>query len=292
MISIIIPFYNEEENLAPLHKELATIKGDYEFVFVNDGSTDRSQEVIGSLKDARVKSISLRRRHGKGEALAQGVQAARGDILIFMDADLQDDPKYIRVFIDKLKEGYDFVNGARSTRQDNALIRLYSGLFNWFIRAFLHSPYSDINCGFKAFRREVLEETALYGNNFRFFPLAAHLSGFKTTQIGVENRPRRHGKSKFGPGKIFIGVFDTLTAYFLFRFAERPLHFFGIFGGIFFLAGFLMAAYLSYERIFHGVLLFRRPALLFAALLIIVGVQIIATGIIGELIVFHHKRRK
>jgi hypothetical protein len=141
-------------------------------------------------------------------------------------------------------------------------------------------------------KREVLDDIVLYGNNFRFLPLAVYYQGFKVTEVEIRNRPRIHGKSKFGIMKVFIGIFDTMTAYFLYRFAERPLVFFGTIGGIIFSLGFLTALYLSYERIFYNVLLYRRPALQFAVLLIIVGLQIGLTGLIGELIVYLNKRKK
>ncbi len=296
MLSIIIPFYNENESLPQLYIELtAELKksGEYEIVFVDDGSSDGSFDVVNSIakKDSHVELVRNRSRLGKGNALTRGIAASRGQTLIFMDADLQDDPQDIAQFLKKLDAGFDLVNGVRVTRKDNLIIRTYSRLANWFLRAFVHSPFTDINCGFKALRRVVLDEVVLYGNNFRFLPVAAHISGFAVSEIAVHNRERTYGKSKFGIGKIFVGFFDTFTAYFLYKFAERPLHFFGIAGLLFFAVGFLIALYLTVERVFFQILLYRRPMLQFAILMILVGIQILMTGILGELIVYIHKKK-
>ena len=158
------------------------------------------------------------------------------------------------------------------------------------MKTFLHSPFTDINCCFKAFKRKVIQDFVFYGNNFRFFPLATYLNGYKVTEISVVNNQRKFGKTKFGKSKIFVGILDTLTAYFLFKFSEKPLHFFGIFGGAFFVIGFAISFYLAIERIFFNVLLYRRPVLQLGILLIIVGIQIVMTGIIGELIVYLNKK--
>lgn len=295
MISIIVPFYNEAENLPQLYQELKEslkkIKEKYEIIFVDDGSTDESSKVIAKIRDATVKLLRNRKCSGKGDALAKGIENSEGEILVFMDADLQDNPKDLPKFLNKINKGYDLVNAARKNRKDNPLIKLYSKFANYLLRL-LGSPYSDINAPFKVFRQSVLKDISFYANNFRFFPLAVYYDGYKVTEVEVENRPRRYGKSKFGPGKIFIGFFDTLTAYFLYKFSERPLHFFGIFGGLIFLIGFGISLYLSIERLFFGVLLYRRPVLYLGVLLIIVGIQIITTGIIGELVVYLNKRKK
>lgn len=303
MISVIIPFYNEEQNLPILVDELKkNLQGlDYEVIFVNDGSIDNGLNILLNKtkidKNSRSGKfvniiISHRRRLGKGKALLTGFKASKGDIIVFMDADLQDDPRDLPRFLEKINKGYDFINGARTERKDNFLIRIYSTMASFFLKLFLHSPYTDINCGFKAFKRDVLSNFVFYGNNFRFFPLAVYYQGFKVTEIPVVNHPRKYGQSKFGQTKLFVGMIDTLTAYFLYRFSEKPLHFFGTIGGAFFSLGFIIALILTVERLFFGVLLYRRPALLLAILLIVVGVQIIMTGIVGELIVYLSKKNK
>ena len=297
MISIIIPFYNEKENLPTLIKHLIKVCDEnlfeYEIVLVDDGSRDKSvlsiKYLVSSIKN--IKLISHKKRMGKGEALNTGIKNAKGDVLVFMDADLQDDPEDMPKFLKKIDEGYDFVNGVRMGRKDNVIIKMYSVLAKYFLRIFLNSPYRDINCGYKAFRREVLSDFIFYGNNFRFFPLAVFYNGYKVAEIQVKNNPRQFGKSKFGSGKLLTGIFDTLTAFFLYKFAERPLHFFGIIGGILFLIGFLISLLLAIERIFFGVLLYQRPILWLGLSLIIVGIQILMTGIIGELIVFLDKKK-
>ncbi len=297
MISIIIPFYNEAGNLEALYHEINDVlmkeKSEAEIIFVNDGSTDGSEKEIEKIinSDNRVKCFYQQRRLGKGKALDCGIKESRGDIVIFMDADLQDNPKDIPKIINKLNEGYDLVNGIRTTRKENPVIKLYSRLANKLLKKFSQSPFTDINCGFKVFRRQVLDGIALYGNNFRFLPLAAYYAGFKVTEVEVDNRPRKYGQSKFGLGKPAIGIIDMTTAYFLYKFSEKPLHFFGAIGGIFFVAGFIIALVLSIERIFFGLLLYRRPILLLAILLIIVGIQIVMTGIIGELVVYLNKKK-
>lgn len=297
MLSIIIPFYNEERNVSLLYKELCTVLTDhhyeYEILFVDDGSVDHSRSEIEQIsqKDKHVRLLFHRKRFGKGEALQTGLKDAKGDIVVFMDADLQDDPRDLPAFIKKIDEGYDFVNGIRVDRKDNVIIKTYSLIAKIFLNIFLRSPLTDINCGFKAFRKEVLDEMVLYGNSFRFFPLAAHYKGFNVTEIPVHNRMRKYGKSKFGINKLLTGIFDTVTAHFLYRFAEKPLHFFGAWGMIFFGTGFAITSYLAYERIFFNMLLYRRPLLQLGILLIIIGIQIAMTGIIGELIVYMHKKK-
>lgn len=298
MLSIIIPFHNESKNIAKLIDEIKTTlkneKFTYEVVLVNDGSTDDTKESLSLILKAKsdVKAVDLPRRMGKGEALVRGLKKSSGEIIVFMDGDLQDDPEDISRFYKTLSDEFDLVNGIRKNRKDNMLIKLYSAAGNYFLRFFVHSPFHDINCGFKMFRREILDQVVLYANNFRFLPIAAYYKGFKVAEIEVNNRPRLYGRSKFGITKPIIGFIDTLTAYFLYQFAERPLHFFGVIGGTFFFIGFIISFYLSYERLFLGVLLYRRPLLQFAILMIVIGIQIVMTGFIGELIVYVHKAKK
>jgi len=298
MISVIIPFYNEKNNLPILLDQLkivlSEINKDSEIILVDDGSTDGYRlSVVGYQERNRfdIRLIKHRKRFGKGRALQTGLEHAGGEIIVFMDADLQDDPRDLKYFLAKIDQGYDFINGARKNRQDNSQIKLYSKIANWFLRTVMHSPYTDINCGYKVFRKEVLGESVLYANNFRFFPLAASYRGFRVGEVAVNNRERRSGRSKFGRSKLMIGIFDTLTAYFIFRFSEAPLHFFGPIGGLLFVIGLLITGYLIIERLFFRMLLYRRPILQIGVLLIIVGIQIIMTGMIGELIVYLNKRK-
>ncbi len=297
MISVIIPFHNEKENLPILYDQLfqalPKLGEDFEVIFIDDGSLDHSSEaLVEKMSDDRFQLIRHGKQLGKGRGLNTGIKKAQGDIMVFMDSDLQDDPEDLAQFYAKIQEGYDFVNGIRAKRKDNPVVKMYSKLASVFLRTFLKSPFTDINCGFKMFKRSVLQDFVLYANNFRFLPLATYYHGFRVTEIPVNNKPRIHGVSKFGSKKLIVGIFDTLTAYFLYQFSERPLHFFGSIGGIFFLTGFITAFVLSIQRIFFGMLLYRRPSLLLAVLLMIVGIQIFMTGIIGELIVYVNKKKK
>lgn len=293
MISIIIPFYNEKENIPILLKEIEHVfeNKDYEVLLVNDGSKDNYELKIKNEELKKIQLIKLNIRYGKGEALRRGLERAKGDIIIFMDGDLQDDPKDAVHLIEKLNEGYDLVNGVRIKRKENVLVKLYSFIVNEVVlKKVLHSPFSDINCGLKVFRNKVLQSVSFYGNSFRFFPLAVYYAGYRVAEVTITNRDRKYGKSKFGWKKLVIGLYDTVAALFLFRFAEKPLHFFGTVGGIVFGTGFILAIYLSIERLFFNVQLYRRPALWLAISLIIVGIQIVMTGIIGELIVYQTKK--
>ena len=294
-ISVVIPFHNEKENLLALVDGLEKVVSrgsyDYEILLVDDGSYDGYESLLPQLTEKKtVMLIKLNRQMGKGKALSEGLERAVGDAILFMDADLQDDPEDIPLFIEKLESGYDFVNGHRFTRKDNGIIKIYSTIARWFLRNYLNSPFTDINCGFKMFRKKILSDVVLYGNNFRFLPLAAFYEGYRVGEVNVHNKPRIYGKSKYGISKLFVGLIDMLSAYFLYKFAEKPLHFFGGIGAILFGIGGLALAWVTYERIVMGVLLYRRPALLYAIFLVILGIQIIMTGIIGELIVYLHKK--
>jgi len=294
MISIIIPFYNEEKNIPILLEEIEIAMrkeaDEYEVILVDDGSETRSQK--SEDRSQNVHLFTHKKRMGKGEALRTGVKNAKGDVLVFMDGDLQDDPADLNLFIKKIKDGADLVNGVRKKRKDTLLIKMYSFFANIVLRALFHSPFTDINCGFKMFKKETLDEFPLYGNNFRFFPLSAYYRGFAVTEVSVNNRKRVNGISKFGPTKVFTGLLDMMSAYFVYIFAERPLHFFGMIGGALFSVGFAISFYLAIERIFFNILLYRRPLLQLGIVLIIVGIQIVMTGLIGELIVYLNKNKR
>lgn len=298
MISLIIPFHNEAENLEELTNRIAqTLAGRaFEIVYIDDGSTDASVDVIRKLqKDHGADTIHLlhhRKKFGKGAALKTGIQKAKGDIVIFMDADLQDDPADLPKFLEKIDDGFDLVNGWRKKRRDGLVKTLPSKIGNALVlKLFLQSRYHDVNCGFKAMRREVVDSVHLYGDNFRFLPVVAEKRGFKTGEVVVEHNPRLHGSSKFGFFRRFTVFADILTAYFIFRFAEKPLHFFGFIGGTLLAVGSVITVYLTIDRIFFGHLLYRRPAFLYGLVFIIVGIQIIMTGIVAELIVYLNNKK-
>ncbi|MDA1317359.1 MAG: glycosyltransferase [bacterium] len=296
MLSIIIPFHNEKDNLPELITELESqlhhMEQAYELILVDDGSTDAYITLLSSYLTDTIKLHVLNRQMGKGKALVEGLKKSHGEIIVFMDADLQDDPADLAHFLSQINQGTDLVNGWRHNRKDNVVIKIYSSLAGWVLRSYLKSPFTDINCGFKMFKREILDDIVLYGNNFRFLPLAAFYAGYRVGEVKVNNRSRVHGSSKFGISKLFIGIIDMFSAYFLYRFAERPLHFFGSIGTISLAIGGLALAWVTYERLFFGVLLYRRPALQYAIFLVILGIQIIMTGVIGELIVYLHHKKK
>jgi len=294
MISIIIPFYNESESLPTLIIQIIEVirkfKEKVEIILVDDGSTDAWRQNL-KFKILNLKLIQHRKRLGKGKALLSGFNASKGDIIVFMDADLQDDPKDLPNFIKEINNGYDLINGWRKNRVDPLSKTLPSFIFNNFIlKTFFKSKFHDLNCGYKAMKRQVLEEIKLYGDNYRFLPIMAEQAGFKTGEVIVTHHPRKWGVSKFGFFRLFFGFIDTITAYFVSTFTEKPLHFFGPIGAVLFIFGFLITAYLIVERIFFHILLYRRPSLLIGILLIMVGVQVIMTGIIAELVVFLHKK--
>lgn len=292
MISIIIPFYNEKENLPLLLKllikEQKKLKEPSEIIFVDDGSTDAWRL---NFQKNNIKVLSHRKRFGKGKALLTGFKESKGDKIVFMDADLQNDPLELGRFVKTLDEGYDFVIGWRKDRQDPVSKRLPSAIFNkLLLKLFFKSTFHDINCGYKALKRNVLEEIPLYGDNYRFLPIMARQEGFRTTEIVIRHKPRKFGKSKYGILRLLSGLFDTITTYFVYKFSDKPMHFFGSIGIVIFLIGFLVSMYLTILHIFYHVQLYRRPLLTFGNLLIIVGIQFVMTGIIAELFVYLRKK--
>lgn len=296
MISVLIPFHNEKENLPVLlerlDKALGGIKMKSEVVLIDDGSTDGGLAKL-PITNYELRIEKQRKQLGKGRALEVGFEKSKGDIIIFMDADLQDSPEDIPLFMEQIEKGYELVNGWRKKRIDPISKTLPSSIFNaLLLKPLLQSTFHDINCGFKAMRREVLEEIPLYGDNYRFLPVLAHQYGFKTTEVVVEHSPRTKGKSKYGAKRIMYGLFDTVTTYFVFKFSEKPLHFFGPIGGVSFIIGSIITVELTIERLFFGVELYKRPLLLAGIFLIIIGLQVILTGVLAELIVFLYKSKK
>ncbi|QQG44117.1 MAG: glycosyltransferase family 2 protein [Candidatus Roizmanbacteria bacterium] len=297
MISIIIPFHNEEQNLPILfHKlkdEINKLKIEYEIIFVDDGSTDLGKAQLEKTieKDSKSKILVLRKNYGKGKALETGFFESKGEIIVFMDADLQDDPQDIPKFIHKINEGYDLVNGYRKKRNDGVDKTFPSKIYNKLIARLFNVDLHDINCGFKVMRREVLENVRLYGDNYRILPILAKNEGFKITEVEVDHHARQYGVSKYGFWRMLFGFFDLISYFFLIKYVEKPLHFFGTVGVSIFALGSLILIYLGIERIYFQELLYRRPILFLGLLLVIVGVQIIVTGFIGELIVYLNKRQ-
>jgi glycosyltransferase involved in cell wall biosynthesis len=293
MISVIIPFKNEADNLPllvdELRRSLDSLGQEYEVLLLDNGSTDQWQRRL-TLPNDRFKVHSFR-ISDKGRTLRKGIRRSQGDVIVFMDADLQDDPDDLPRFWRKLQEGYEFVNGYRRRRKDNLIRTIPSRIGNRIILKYLlGSKFNDINCGYKMFRRECLDDVVLYGDNFRFLPLVVEKLGYKTTELEVRHHSRKHGVSKYGFFRRFTVFADILTAYFIFRFAQKPLHFFGAVGGSIFVVGVVITGWLTFERLFMGVLLRDRPLLLGGILLIILGVQIVMTGITAELIVYTSRK--
>lgn len=298
-ISVVIPLLNESETLPELVRRIdASIEGNPpEIVFVDDGSSDHSWQVIEGLAASRgsIRAIRFRRNFGKAAALAAGFKEASGDILITMDADLQDDPKEIPRMLGKLDEGYDVISGWKQKRLDPWHKRWPSLVFNAILRFFSRLPLHDFNCGFKAYRREVLQEIDLYGEMHRFVPVLASARGFRVAEIAVEHHPRLHGFSKYGWSRIPKGLLDLATVVFLTRFRYRPQHLLGGLGGVLFSIGSCLLLVLiglwvwtrlaGYENPLH---LHERASFFVAILLIVVGMQAFATGLIAELLVANY----
>ncbi len=289
LISIVIPIYNEKDNIRELYERLKrSLEGlNYEIILVDDGSKDGSTEIIReiALSDSSVKGVILRRNYGQTFALSAGFEVAEGDIIVTMDGDLQNDPEDIPKLLSKIEEGYDVVSGWRRERKDPFWKRkLPSMIANWIISKITGVKLHDYGCTLKAYRREALEDLKLYGELHRFIPALASMNGAKVTEVEVRHHPRKRGKSKYGLERIPKVLLDLLLVKFLLRYRTRPLHLLGGLGLISFLAGFAIALYLSLLKIFEGIELSKRPMLLLAILLMIAGIQLISTGILGEMI--------
>lgn len=289
-ISILIPLLNEQESLAELYDKIAAMLKDlnqsYEIIFIDDGSTDRSYGVLENLyhKDRSVRVYQFRKNYGKSAALACGFQMVSGKYIITMDADLQDDPEEIPRLIDKINEGYDLVSGWKKKRYDPFIKRNTSKIFNrvtgWVSGLKIH----DFNCGLKAYRQEVVKDIQVYGQLHRFIPVLAHWQGYRVGEIAVKHHPRKYGKTKFGLFRFTAGLLDLFTVIFLNKFKRRPLHLFGSIGLISFLAGMIINLYLAFEKILAKGILSNRPLLFLGILLVIVGIQFISIGLLGEMI--------
>jgi glycosyltransferase involved in cell wall biosynthesis len=296
-ISFIIPAKNEEGSLENLYKEITSVTNkitkDIEIIIIDDGSTDKTYDVIKKLsqKDKRVKGIRLRGNWGKSMALQTGFKHVKGDLVFTMDADLQDNPKEIPHFIKKLKEGYDLVSGWKKVRHDPKSKVIPSRILNYTTGLLTGVKIHDINCGFKLYKKEVIETLNLYGELYRFIPVIAAKENFKVAEIVVEHRRRKFGKSKFGIERNIKGLLDLLTIVFLTNYLRRPGHFFGTAGLASFSGGFLIGLYISYIRITTGGIGYHQPLLMFGLLLMIIGVQLISTGLIAEMITSHNQKK-
>ena len=294
-VSIVIPLLNEAESLPELYQRIVAALEEagvsFEVLFVDDGSRDGSFETIRRFRenDDRVRAIRFRRNYGKSAALAVGFEAVRGDAVVTMDADLQDDPAEVPGMVDLLGEGYDLVSGWKKDRKDPLSKRLPSKLFNRVTGIVSGLRLHDFNCGLKAYRREVVETIPVYGELHRYLPVLAHWAGFRVTETPVLHHPRKHGSSKFGLGRFTHGFFDLLTVYFVSNYTRRPLHLFGSFGLLSLGTGFGIALYLTWLWL-SGVGIGTRPLLQFSVLLMVLGIQLVSMGLIAEMIA-HQARR-
>jgi glycosyltransferase involved in cell wall biosynthesis len=303
MLSIIIPAFNEAESLRALYSEIdgACAAGsiDAEIIFVDDGSTDGTWPAVRELavRDGRVRGIRFRRNFGKAAALSAGMQAARGELLCMMDADLQDDPAEVPAFLAQISAGFDVVNGWKKERHDPWHKVLPSRVFNRMVSWLTGLALHDHNCGLKCFRREVASEIRLYGELHRFIPVLAHARGFKVTELAVRHRPRRFGHSKFGFRRFVRGFLDLLTVKFLTGFGQRPQHILGAVGLVFFALGSLGLAYLAAVWLltnlpphFHFDPIGTRPLLAYSVASLLLGAQLLSLGFLAELIVAYTGR--
>jgi glycosyltransferase involved in cell wall biosynthesis len=288
-LSFIIPVFNEEESLERLYSEiLENIENkDYEIIFIDDGSSDNSFNIMELLakRDKRVKIIKFRKNFGKSASLQTGFENAKGDIIFTMDADLQDNPIEIPEFIEKIEEGYDLVTGWKKNRKDPISKTIPSKFFNFITSVSFKLKLHDYNCGFKAYKREVINEIDIYGEMHRYIPAIVHTKGFKVTEIPVEHRPREFGRSKYGVERYLRGFLDLLTVKLLTSFTHSPLYLFGRIGSTFSIIGFLIGLYLTIMKYAFHQPLYNRPLLFLSILLIMVGLQFFSIGLLGELIV-------
>ncbi|CUS80111.1 Glycosyltransferase involved in cell wall bisynthesis [Candidatus Kryptonium thompsonii] len=290
LISIVIPLYNEVESLPELYSKIKEVvranRYNYEIIFVDDGSTDGSLEILKQLRqnDKNVKIISFRRNYGKSAALAVGFEHAKGDVIITMDADLQDDPHEIPNLLQKLDEGFDLVSGWKKKRYDPITKTIPSRIFNFVVSTLTGIKIHDFNCGLKAYRKTVAKDIKVYGELHRYLPVIAHWAGYKIGEVVVQHHPRKYGKTKFGVSRFLKGFLDLLTVMFTTRYFKRPLHLFGTLGLLIFILGFGITFYLSLLKIIENISLSNRPLFILGVMLTIVGIQFISIGLLGEMI--------
>ncbi|MDJ0637919.1 MAG: glycosyltransferase family 2 protein [Paracoccaceae bacterium] len=290
LISFVVPFLNEEDTVEALHKEIeaamSPLETAFEIIFVDDGSTDDSSKKVQGLvdKDDRVTLIQFRRNFGKAAALAAGFDATKGDVVFTMDADLQDDPKEIPRFLEEVRNGTDLVSGWKRRRNDPIDKTLPSRVFNWITSRTFNIEIHDINCGFKAYHRDVLPHLNLYGELHRFTPALANGLGFVVREVEVEHRAREHGVSKYGWTRFIKGLLDLMTVMLLTRYGARPLHFFARLGLPLVALGVLFVGYLSVLWLLDMGPIGTRPLLQIGILFIVTGIQLLGIGLIAELV--------
>jgi len=294
-LTLVIPGLNEAESLPLLAaqvKEALAPETSYELIFVDDGSTDDSWRIITELNEAdpAIRGIRLRKNFGKAMALAAGFERARAEVVVMMDADLQDDPADLPKMLAALDAGLDVVVGWKVNRLDPTNRKIFSRIFNTTVGYVTGVRLHDMNCGFKAYRREVLQSIPIYGDLFRFIPVLASWQGFRVGEIPVNHRSRQFGSSRYGLERILRGFFDLLSVSFLTKYSRKPMHLFGLLGLLFSFLGTLICGYLSVLWI-QGEAIGARPLLLLGVLLILVGAQSFSIGLLGEFMTFQYHRK-
>jgi glycosyltransferase involved in cell wall biosynthesis len=300
-LSLFLPVLNEEENLRPMHQKIQEALDELdetaEVIYVDDGSTDSSLEVLRTLaaEDERVRVISLRRNYGQTAAMSAGIHAAKGEILIPMDADLQNDPKDIVRLLEKLDEGYDVVSGWRKNRQDKLISRkLPSTIANKIISWIGGVPLHDYGCSLKAYRRDVLQDVNLYGEMHRFIPIYASWAGARVTEIPVDHHARTMGKSKYGISRTVKVVFDLMTIKFMAEYHTKPIYVFGGFGAISFFLSMFAGIWAFYLKFISGVSFILTPLPVIAIVLLAISMQFFLMGLLAEMLVrtYHESQDK
>ena len=290
-ISIIVPVLNEEGSLDIFYKEISNaLKGfrEWEIIFIDDGSDDNSNKIIRSLADDdnRITLIQFFKNFGKADAISEGFKYANGDIVITIDADLQDDPAEIPRLIRKIQENWDVVSGWKKDRKDPASKKIPSKLFNLVTRILTGIKIHDFNCGLKAYRRKVVKAVDVYGGMHRYIPALAGKKGFSITEIEVNHRPREFGKTKYGGYRFFHGFFDLFSMLFTSRYFDRPLHFFGPIGLLFILISFGCEMFSLYDKLGNGIPFQKHFALIvFGAMVFVLGLWFFSIGLLGELFI-------
>jgi len=290
MVSVVIPLYNEVESLNELSSKLKQVFDDlqcsWEVIFVDDGSNDGSFDKIRDInrRTNRFKCIKLRKNYGKSAALSVGFRAAKGDIVITMDSDLQDDPNEIPELIGVINSGYDLVSGWKKVRYDPFIKKHTSKIFNYVTSLVSGIRLHDFNCGLKAYKKDVVKSLKVYGEMHRYIPALAYLSGFRVTEKAVKHHARKFGVTKFGANRFLNGFLDLLTVVFTTKFIKKPLHLFGLFGLFSFFAGFVIALYLTVMKVLYNASISNRPLFLAGILFMIVGFQSFSLGLIAEMI--------
>jgi glycosyltransferase involved in cell wall biosynthesis len=296
VISVVVPVHDEEQTVALLFEELQAalepLGEPWEALFVDDGSSDGSFGALTRLHNAHdnVRVVRLRRNFGKAAALAAGFAHVQGDVVVTIDADLQDDPGEIPRLLAKLEEGFDLVSGWKTHRRDRLTRRALSRIFNWVTGRVSGLRLHDLNCGLKAYRADVVQGLRLYGELHRFIPVLAHYRGHRIAELPVNHRPREHGRSRYGVERYVRGFLDLLTVSFIGRYRYRPLHLFGGLGLVLGLIGFGVLAYLTALKL-DGHAIGQRPLLILGVLLVVVGLQFFSLGLISELITSQHEER-